>query len=133
MIEQFIRFGVVGFSGLFVDFGTTWLLKEKVGLNKYISNSLGFLFAATSNYILNRIWTFGSTNPQIGLEYSLFLVISLIGLLINNAILYLLTEKISVPFFPKSEKLRFYLSKLIATAFVTVWNFLMNYFFTFSL
>ena len=133
MIEQFIKFGVVGFSGLFVDFGTTWFFKERAKLNKYISNSIGFLLAATSNYILNRIWTFGSTNPDIGLEYSLFLTISAIGLLINNAILYLLSEKIDMPFFPKDEKYRFYLSKLIATATVTVWNFLMNYFFTFSL
>jgi len=133
MIEQFIKFGIVGFSGLFVDFGTTWLLKERVGLNRYISNSTGFLLAATSNYILNRVWTFGSTNPDIGLEYSLFLVISAVGLLINNAILYLFSEKINISFFPKSAKLRFYLSKLIATATVTVWNFLMNYFFTFSL
>ena len=133
MIEQFIKFGIVGFSGLFVDFGTTWLFKERVGFNRYISNSIGFLLAATSNYIFNRIWTFGSTNPDIGLEYSLFLVISAIGLLINNIILYLFSEKITIPFFPKKEKLRFYLSKLIATATVTIWNFLMNYFFTFSL
>jgi len=133
MIEQFIKFGVVGFSGLFVDFGTTWLLKEKMRLNKYISNSTGFLLAATSNYILNRIWTFGSTNPDIGLEYSLFLIISIIGLFINNVILYLFSEKINISFFPKNEKFRFYLSKLIATATVTIWNFLMNYFFTFSL
>ena len=133
MIEQFIKFGIVGFSGLFLDFGTTWFLKERAGLNRYISNSIGFLLAASSNYILNRVWTFGSTNPDIGLEYSLFLVISAVGLLINNAILYLFSEKINISFFPKNAKLRFYLSKLIATATVTVWNFLMNYFFTFSL
>ena len=133
MIEQFIKFGVVGFSGLFVDFGTTWLLKEKIKLNKYVSNSIGFLLAATSNYILNRVWTFGSTNPDIGLEYSMFLMISIIGLLINNVILYLFSEKVEIPFFSKNEKLRFYLSKLIATAMVMIWNFLMNYFFTFSL
>ena len=132
MIEQVIKFGVVGFWGLFVDFGATWLLKERVKLNRYISSSIGFLLAVSSNYILNRIWTFGSTNPDIGSEYSMFLIISIIGLVINNLILYLFSEKIEMPFFPKNEKLRFYLSKLIATATVMGWNFLMNYFFTFS-
>ena len=133
MIEQFIKFGIVGFSGLFVDFGTTWILKERIRLNRYLSNSIGFLLAATSNYIFNRLWTFGSTNPDIGFEYSLFLMISIAGLFINNAILFLCTEKINPPFFPKNTKLRFYFSKLMATAIVIGWNFLMNYFFTFSL
>ena len=32
-ILKFLKFGVVGFSGVFVDFGITWLFKEKVKLN----------------------------------------------------------------------------------------------------
>ena len=58
MIEQFFKFCVVGGSGVFVDFGITYLCKEWLKLNKYVANSLGFLCASTSNYILNRIWTF---------------------------------------------------------------------------
>ena len=62
MIEQFFKFCVVGGSGVFVDFGVTYLCKEWLKLNKYVANSLGFLCASTSNYILNRIWTFQNEN-----------------------------------------------------------------------
>ena len=49
MFSQFIKFCVVGFTGMVVDFGITFLCKEKLRLNKYISNSLGFVTAASSN------------------------------------------------------------------------------------
>jgi len=48
---KFIKFCAVGFSGMVIDFGTTWLLKERARVNKYIANSAGFVLAATSNYI----------------------------------------------------------------------------------
>ena len=51
MIEQFLKFCIVGGSGVFVDFGITYLCKEWLRLNKYVANSLGFLCASTTNYI----------------------------------------------------------------------------------
>ena len=83
MIEQFFKFCVVGGSGVFVDFGVTYLCKEWLKLNKYVANSLGFLCASTSNYILNRIWTFQNENPDITGQYLRFLGIAAVGLVIN--------------------------------------------------
>lgn len=119
---KFLKFAVVGLSGVLVDFGTTWFFKEKAKVHKYLANAIGFTVAASSNYFLNRIWTFASHNPQIGVEYVKFLVISLIGLGINTLILWLLVSRF---------KQRFYLSKLFAIAVVTIWNFFMNWIFTF--
>jgi len=106
-----------------IDFGTTWILKEKAKINKYVANACGFILAATSNYFLNRIWTFESINEQIASEYFSFFIIALAGLGINSIVLWFLSDKI---------KLNFYFSKLIATAVVTVWNFGMNFLITFS-
>lgn len=122
ILLRFIRFGIVGASGMVVDFGVTWLCKEKLRWNKYISNSLGFILAATNNYIWNRLWTFQSTSDAVAREYTLFFIIALIGLGLNNGIIYLLHERLH---------LNFYLSKLIAIGCVTIWNFVMNYVFTF--
>jgi putative flippase GtrA len=113
---------VIGFSGMLIDFGVTWLLKEKVRINKYIANSAGFILAATSNYIWNRFWTFHSENKQVVTEYLSFLLISLAGLGINNFVIYVLHGRM---------KLNFYFSKLIAIGVVTLWNFTMNYLITF--
>jgi len=122
LLIKFLKFCIVGFSGMIIDFGTTWFLKEKIRINKYIANSTGFILAATSNYIWNRFWTFNSENKQYVTEYFSFILVSLAGLAINNIIIYLLNDKL---------KLNFYLSKLFAIGVVTIWNFIMNYLVTF--
>lgn len=122
ILFKLLRFCVVGASGMVVDFGVTWLCKEKLHWNKYLSNSLGFVIAATNNYLWNRLWTFASQSPEVVREYSSFLLISLIGLGLNNLIIYLLHGKLH---------LNFYWSKLVAIGCVTLWNFGMNYVFTF--
>jgi len=121
-IVKFFKYGLVGLSGVFVDFAFTWICKEIFRLNKYIANSIGFTVAASSNYVLNRVWTFASKSEEIALEYSLFIGISVVGLLLNNYLIYILNDKF---------KLNFYLAKVFAIGAVTVWNFLANYFITF--
>ena len=123
LLLKFIKFCVVGFSGMIIDFSTTWLLKERVRINRYIANSIGFILAATSNYIWNRFWTFKSVNSQIATEYFSFILISVAGLVINNLLLYFFSDKL---------KINFYLSKLIAIGIVTLWNFILNYLITFN-
>jgi putative flippase GtrA len=120
---KFIKFGVVGFSGVFVDFTITWFTKEKLHVQKYVANAIGFTTAATSNYFLNRIWTFESTNPEVMVEYGEFFLISMIGLGINTFVLWLLNSKF---------KMNFYLAKLFAIGVVTIWNFLANALITFN-
>ncbi len=122
-ILKFLKFGVVGFSGVFVDFGVTYLFKEIIKINKYVSNALGFICAATSNYILNRIWTFESANADVATEYGKFMLVSAIGLGINSLTLYILTDKL---------KWNFYLSKIFAIGAATLWNFFANLLFTFK-
>ena len=122
VLLKFMKFGAVGISGLFVDFGITFLCKEIIKIPKYISNAIGFTMAASTNYLLNRIWTFQSQDPGIALEFSKFFIVSLIGLGINTLILWLLVSKF---------KTNFYLSKLFAIAVVMIWNFLANLLYTF--
>lgn len=120
---KFIKFGLVGFSGLFIDFGITYLTKEKFRVPKYIANAIGFTTAATSNYFFNRIWTFKSKNPEVMVEFTEFFLISLVGLGLNTFLLWLLVSKF---------KMNFYLAKVFATVLVTIWNFLANAFITFN-
>lgn len=123
MILKFIKFGIVGFSGMIIDFGSTYLCKEIIKLNKYISNGIGFVLAATSNYFLNRTWTFENHDAQIGIQYMQFMTVSIIGLGINSLVLYILNDRF---------KWNFYLSKLFAIGITTIWNFFANLLFTFS-
>ena len=119
---RFIKFGIVGMSGMIIDFGTTWICKEKLKINKYIANSTGFVCAMLSNYCLNRYWTFESTDNHVAIQFTKFLLVSLIGLAINNTLLYL---------FVKNTKLNFYLLKLFVIGIVFIWNYFANLLYTF--
>ena len=121
MLFKFLKFIIVGFSGLAVDFSTTILLKEKLKVQRYISSSTGFVLAASSNYLFNRLWTFQSNNPKVFEEYGTFLLISVIGLFINNLFLYIFEKKI-----------RFYFAKFLAIMITSVWNFSANYWLNFN-
>ncbi len=119
---KFLKFGVVGLSGVLVDFGITYTCKEVLKIPKYVSNAMGFTVAASWNYFFNRIWTFQSHDPEITAEFLRFFSVSLIGLGINTLILWLLVSKF---------KMNFYVSKLFAIGTVMIWNFVVNLLVTF--
>jgi putative flippase GtrA len=121
MVLKIIKFCLVGGSGMVLDFTLTYLLKEKIKIHRYAANAIGFMCAASSNFALNRLWTFESHNPEVYQQYSYFLIFSLIGLGINSLFLI---------FFEK-QHFHFYLSKFLAILVTTIWNFTANYFVTF--
>lgn len=121
LVLKFVKFSLVGFSGLLIDFGVTWLIKEQLKGNKYLANSLGFSFAVINNYLWNKYWTFQDANPAMLEQFGKFLAISIIGLLINNLVIYIL-----------NRHMNFYLAKLIAIIVVVIWNFIMNYTYAFA-
>lgn len=122
VLTKFWKFGAVGALGVVIDFSVTWFFKEQIKIQKYVANSIGFTCGATSNYFLNRWWTFHSNNPELAMEYSRFLLVSVIGLGMNTVIIWFLVSK---------RKRNFYTSKLFAMGLVTFWNFFVNLMFTF--
>ncbi len=132
LIVKFFKFGVVGVSGSVIDFGVTALCKGIFGLPGLLANAIGFTLAATSNYFLNRVWTWKSTSKEVGIEYAKFFFVSLLGLGLNTLIVFLLEDTRIVPCFVDTTlDWNFWVAKIIATAIVMVWNFVANNFFTF--
>ena len=128
LIFKFVKFGIVGASGMVVHLCVLYLCMDVLGINTFISNTLGFIVAATTNYILNRIWTFRSHDKQVGMEYMKFIIVSLIGLGINNGTLWL-----SGRMLPEwNADWRFYILWIFAVGVTTLWNFLGNMLFTFK-
>jgi putative flippase GtrA len=121
--SQLIKFALVGITGMGLDFGTTWLLKEKVKINKFIANATGFSIAVVNNFMLNKYWTFDNQNAIATEQFVKFLVISIIGLCINSLLLFILLKKI---------KGNFYMVKLAVIGLVFFWNFSANYLYTFK-
>ena len=132
LIFKFVKFGIVGASGTVIDFGLTALCKGIFGMPDLLANAIGFSLAATSNYFLNRVWTWKSTSKEVGVEFAKFFLVSLIGLGLNSFILFLLKDVSIIPRFVETTlDWDFWVAKVIATAVVMVWNFVANNLFTF--
>jgi dolichol-phosphate mannosyltransferase len=120
---RFIRFGVVGFSGVFVDMGVFYLLREFVRLGLTRSAILSAEVAILSNFLWNDLWTFGDISKrQKGWSkrfkrFLKFNLVCLAGLILNVLIVNLLFNLLGM-----NE----YIAKLIAIAAVTLWNFWIN-------
>lgn len=122
-IYRILKFGTVGLICFFIDFGITYVFKEKLKFNKFGANAIGFLISVVVNFTLNRIWTFHSTTADVEMQFMKFIAIASFALIINSVIIYLLNVKI---------RFNFYLSKLIAVFIVMFYNYSMNALFTFT-
>jgi putative flippase GtrA len=122
VVIKFIKFAIVGASGVLVDFAITYLAKEKFGIQKYVANALGFCCAATTNFFLNRNWTFENDDPQVAEQFIKFFLIATIGLGLNTVMIWFAHQR---------KGYNFYLAKAIAIALVMFWNFIANFLYTF--
>lgn len=86
-----LRFMFVGASGTLINLAILGVLTEVLGLYYLVSFAFAFLIAATSNYFLNHWWTFKDKSEE-SLGYLRFLAITCITLVIDEALLYALTE-----------------------------------------
>lgn len=123
LLMKLVKYGVVGGFGVAVDFSLTYLAKEKLRLNPYVANAIGFSVATCINFFLNRIWTFRSHDPAILGQFGYFALAAIIGLGLNTLLLRWLYQR---------WKVSFYVAKLISTGVVVIWNFVINAFYTFA-
>jgi len=85
-VRQFVKFGIVGASGMIVNFVVAHALLQTTRLSWFADFSTGFMLGGVSNYLLNRIWTFGSRrNPFV--EGVQFLAVSAVALIAGNAVI----------------------------------------------
>lgn len=121
IVRQFIKFGLVGFICSLIDwavfFGIKFLTGWQLQYLKQITKGISFTFSATFSYILNRTWTFRSTEQAVAKQASLFFVVATIGLGLNNLIFYLITGIFGWPDIA---------GLVIATLIVMFWNFSAN-------
>lgn len=133
--ERFSKFLVVGTIGFVVDFGTLTLLKELFQTPTLIANTISFTMAVVSNFTLNRYWTYpDSREKNLGSQLGQFAVVSIIGLLINNTLLWLL----ETPFDSLLDTIGIFVgkgyipAKMVATVVVLFWNFFVNRYWTYN-
>ncbi len=115
LIKQLLRFSVVGGTAFLIDFGFLCMFKEVFGINVLVASAFSFTISVVYNYILSTHWVFDVDEGHSKVkDLTVFIVLSVIGLGINQLMMWLMVDLMGI----------FYmLSKIVATAFVTVYNF----------
>ncbi len=121
---QLFRYAIVGGCAFVVDYGSLWLLTEVCHLHYLVSAVIAFLLGLTCNYILSTSWVFGDRRMKNRwAEFSVFAIIGVIGLGLNELIMYVGCEKLH---------LHYMVAKLVSTAIVFFWNFFARKFILFN-
>ena len=114
LINQILKFGVVGGIAFVIDYGILFLLAKVIGLNELISAAISFIISLTFNYFLSTKWVF-EAKKQTPKEVIIFVLLSVVGLGINEVLIYLGTKKLGIDVM---------IVKVFATAIVMVYNFI---------
>jgi dolichol-phosphate mannosyltransferase len=123
--NRFLRFAVVGLSGVIVDMGLLFLLSDPSMLGWGLTRSklIAAETAIVNNFLWNDAWTFGDVSAhQRGFRprlrrFGKFQLICFAGVLLNTSLLNLQFNLLH---------LNRYVANAVAIAAVTGWNFWLN-------
>tara|TARA_Y100000310_G_scaffold339655_1_gene432976 strand:+ start:3578 stop:4669 length:1092 start_codon:yes stop_codon:yes gene_type:complete len=124
VIREFFKFVIVGGIGTIVNILILYLLTEKVGVYYIFSAIISFIVAMTSNFTLNKVWTFKENiKLDAGKKYLQFGLVSVSALLVNLFFLYIFTEIFGIYYI---------ISQIFAIGIALIINFLGNKVWTFA-
>jgi len=115
LFVQLLRyFGVSGICFL-VDSGTLFALTEFAGLHYQLSTFVGYCLGMVLNYFLSVTWVFKTKRlANRPVEFGVFVGIGLVGMAINQGVMWLCTDLIG---------LYFLLSRFVSAGIGYSWKF----------
>ncbi len=121
---KIIKYFFVGGMAAVVDIGLFYLGAGVAGWNYLIVGTVSFTLATLVNYLISvRVVFQSGTRFRRSQELALVFLVSCAGLAINQAILYTCISRLAFPLLP---------AKLVATAGVFLWNYLLRSRFVFA-
>lgn len=124
LLTQIAKFGLVGVLATVIDFLVMILLHELLGIDAVVSAGISFTVSLVFNYLASMRYVFKRRDDlSRAHEMAIFLLLSLIGLALNELIMYvgqLVLESHGIPF---QEGLMYVAIKVLATGIVMIWNF----------
>jgi putative flippase GtrA len=111
-----VKFGIVGVIAFCIDYGLLIALTELAGIDYLISATLSFTVSVVFNYFASMRYVFRRReNMARHREFTIFVVLSVVGLLLNDVFLWLGTSLLAIDY---------RITKIAVTALVMAWNFI---------
>ena len=128
LLEQIFKFAIVGGISFVVDFLVYTVMCNVLNIHYIIAGVAGFTVSVIVNYILSMKFVFVSKEDmRKDKEFVIFVVLSLIGMLLNSVILYICIDLIYMNWMWLMQILPIkwmnIAAKVIATGIVMVYNF----------
>lgn len=125
---QLSKFGLIGVTNTVIDLGIYNLLifmsDVSSGYLIAVFKSFSVLAAIVNSYIWNKFWSFEKKEvSNFGEEFTQFLLVSLVGLLLNVGITAFVVNVIGAPA-GMAEKTWANIGGLTASVLVLTWNFI---------
>lgn len=129
LVDQILKFGVVGFLAFFIDFGIFKLLSSVFGVYYMVANFFSFTISLIFNYVMSMKFVFErKENADKRVEFVVFTILSAVGLLLNELIIYGCVEGVyhKLPILQQrmSSSWAETFGKIVATGIVMVYNFI---------
>ena len=135
-IRRFVKFSIVGGSGVVVNVGLLHAFTALAGLDYRLASLAAIECAVVNNFLWNYFWTWrdrktGSRRSFVYMLFKYHLSSGFTALVVNWGLLVLLTEVLHVNYhIPKVPN--YHISNLIGIGFGTVVNFILGHFWVFS-
>lgn len=115
LLIQIFKFVIVGVMATLIDFILLYVFKEFLHASILVSNTISFIVSTLYNYVASVKWVFDiNSNKDPKRNFVIFITFSIIGLFINNSIMWVTTNIFAIYYL---------LSKVLATAIVMAFNF----------
>ena len=96
LAAKFLRYGLSSGLALLVDVGFLWSLSTYSGVDYLLAAGIGFSAGCAVNYIVSKTLVFeDNSNRKQSTTLLLFVIVGLIGLLINHIILFIGVDLLS--------------------------------------
>jgi putative flippase GtrA len=133
---QLAKFGLIGVANTVVDLGIynlfIYMSDVSSGYLIVVFKSFSVLAAIVNSYVWNKFWSFEKKEvTNVGEEFTQFLMVSLVGLLLNVGITAFVVNVIGMPA-GITEKTWANIGGLTASVLVLTWNFVGYKFFVFK-
>jgi putative flippase GtrA len=95
-VEKFIRFSIVGGICALIDYSVYFLGYSIFGLHYMTALAFSVILSGTTNYLLNKHFTFKDKSKNYLKQVSRFILVAVFGIILNFALMFVFVDLVEI-------------------------------------